>query len=118
MSQAERLRRQGRSFENRKALTATRYPESFREQAVAVAHERRSAGVPVARVARELGLRARTLSRWLRRAPKRRVRRVTLARQTTSVAPSSPPLAVRAGALVIEGLDLAGVVALLRALAA
>jgi transposase-like protein len=118
MGEVSGLRRQARRFEHAKARTGARYPEAFREQALAVARERRRAGVPLARIARELGLRARTLSLWLRRVPKRRVRRVTLAGPSPSAAPASPLLVVRAGALVIEGLDLSSVVALLRALAA
>jgi transposase-like protein len=116
MDDAARLRRQAGSFENRKARTATRYPTAFRQEAVAIARERRSAGAPIARIARELGLRSRTLALWLRRAPKRRVRRVTLAQEATMTPKPSAALTVRVGSVEIAGLELSGVVALVRAL--
>jgi transposase-like protein len=116
MDDAARLRRQAGGFENREARTATRYPAAFREEAVAVARERQSAGASIARIARDLGLRSRTLALWLRRAPKRRVRRVTLAREVTMTPKPPAALAVRVGSVEIGGLDLSGVVALVRAL--
>ena len=50
------------------------------------------------------------------RPPKRRVRRVTLAREATMTRKPSAALAVRVGSVEIEGLYLSGVVALVRAL--
>lgn len=124
------FRRRARSFVNRERPTATSYPESFREEAVALARERRSWGVPITRIAAELGLQHRTLSLWLRRAPKRpvareasvpkrRVRRVTVApaERVTSAQAASGLFAVSVGAVRVEGLDLSGVVSLVRALA-
>jgi len=118
---------------------ATRFPAGFREQVIALAKERRAAGTSLVRTASELGLHGRTIGRWLRgfrkrdgdvapmkaggNAPKRHFRRVTvaLADSETSVArPSSPAsgLVVLVGTLRIEGLDLEGVVRLVRALGA
>ena len=113
------LRARARGFENREHPTATRFPAEFREEVVAVARERRAMGVPVARIAAELGVRTRTLALWLRTAPKRRLRRVKLAPEAPTVATDarSSVLAVIVGAVRVEGLDLEGVVRLVRALA-
>ncbi len=113
------------------APKATRFSAAFREQVIALAQERRAAGTPLLRTASELGLHVRTIGRWLRgiskkaegNAPKRHFRRVTvaLADSETSAArlssPASGPI-VLVGALRIEGLDLDGVVRLVRALGA
>ena len=102
------LRARSRRFENREHPTATRYSAAFREEAVALARERRVLGVPVSRIAAELGLRSQTLTLWLRAAPKRRLRRVSLAPEVpgTPPAPMASILAVSVGAVKIEGLDL------------
>ena len=113
------------------APKATRFSAAFREQVIALAMERRAAGTPLVRTASELGLHGRTIGRWLRgtpnkagaTAPKRHFRRVTvaLADSETSAArlssPASGPI-VLVGSLRIEGLDLDGVVRLVRALGA
>ena len=104
------------------------YPESFREEALLLARERRALGVPVARIATELGLKSRTLALWLRRrprraaservgAPKRRLRRVELA-EVSAPSADSPrsTLWVSVGAVRIEGLDFESVLRLVRAL--
>jgi transposase-like protein len=112
------LRGRARRFENREHPTATRFPAEFREEVLSLARERRALGVPVSRIAGELGVRTRTLSLWLRSAPKRRLRRVKVAREagTISVSPMPPALAVSVGAVKVEGLDLESVVRLVRAL--
>ena len=121
------------------APKATRFSAEFREQVIALAKEKRAAGTPVVQTASEVGLHVRTIRRWLRgipkragdkaarkaggTAPKRHFRRVTvaLADSETSAArlssPASGPI-VLVGSLRIEGLDLDGVVRLVRALGA
>jgi transposase-like protein len=113
------LRARARRFENREHPTATRFPPEFREEVVALARERRALGVPVARIATEMGVKTRTLALWLRSAPKRRLRRVKLTPDASGVAPALAPstLAVTVGAVRVDGLDLASVVMLVRALA-
>jgi transposase-like protein len=120
MSQASRgLRARARRFENRAHPTATRFPSEFREEVVAAARERRALGVPVARIAAEMGVKTRTLALWLRTAPKRRLRRVKVAAEAPATAPNAAPsrLAVSVGAVRVEGLDLESAVHLVRALA-
>lgn len=112
------LRARARRFENREHPTATRFPTEFRDEVIAVARERHALGVPVARIAAELGVRTRTLALWLRAAPKRRLRRVKLAPEAPAVATdaTSSVLAVIVGAVRVEGLDLESAVRLVRAL--
>jgi transposase-like protein len=113
------------------APRATRFSAAFREQVIALAKGRRAAGAPLVRTASELGLHGRTIGRWLRgapneaggTAPKRHFRRVTVAPTSgeTSAARASSPaggLVVLVGSLRIEGLDLDGLVRLVRALGA
>lgn len=111
-----RLRQQAVRFQDAGLPTRTRYSAAFREQVLAVAREQRNRGLSVARIARELGLKAKTLAIWLRSSPKAAVRRVVV---TPEAAPrrEAMPVVVSAGGWRIEGLDLEGVVRLLRALA-
>ncbi len=110
---------------------ATRFPAGFREQVIALAKERRAAGTSLVRTASELGLHVRTIGRWLRgtpnqaggTAPKRHFRRVTVAptsgeKAVPSVPAAAAALVVIVAGLRIEGLDLDGVVQLVRALGA
>ena len=85
---------------------------------MALARERQAVGVPVSRIAAELGLRSQTLTLWLRATPKRHLRRVRLAPEVAVIAPAPMPsnLVVSVGALKVEGLDLESVVFLVRAL--
>ena len=74
-----RLRRQARQFLNTSSPTATRYSASFRREVVDHARARVAAGIPVARIARELGLGPRALQLWLRSKPRPALRRVRVA---------------------------------------
>lgn len=130
----ERLRQLRATVEElrqRSAPKATRFTAAFREQVIALAKERRAAGTPLVRTASELGLHGRTIGRWLRSAsieagstaPKRHFRRVTVAPTSGEKAVPSVPaptaaLIVIVGGLRIEGLDLDGVLRLVRALSA
>lgn len=102
--------------EVRKAMAAAgarragrRFPAEARRTIVRYAQERIAAGCPKEAVARDVDLTAVTLSRWLVETPAFVPVAVT--------SPAAGPLVVRGpGGLVIEGLDLAGLAALLREL--
>lgn len=91
-----------------------RCPVPLREKIVALTRERREAGVSVEKIARELGLSASGLSRWLK-AGEPRLRPVRIAE-----APSKKPeslVLVTPGGYRLEGLSSASAADLLRRLA-
>jgi transposase-like protein len=95
--------------------TAIRYTPALRRRAVVIARKRQDAGVAVAVVARELGVRPRALRLWLQTPARPRLRRVAIA--TPSVAAVDRPVLITPQGFRVEGLGTAGLVALLRALA-
>ncbi len=111
------LRSEAQQLTRGKAPTGIRYPAAFRTTAVALARPRLATGVPFVRVARELGLPTKSLARWLQRRPTPRLRPVAV---QPDPAPPSPPAAgivlVTPHGCRVEGLDRAGLVAVLRAL--
>jgi hypothetical protein len=113
---ARRLRDEARRSANREVPTASRYSAEFREEVLEIARSRRALGVPVVRIAGELGVRSRTLSLWLRSAPKRRLRRVEVAPAVEAAPASAPRFAVSVGAMRIEGLELEAIARLARLL--
>jgi transposase-like protein len=118
---AGRLRLKARRFHNRRVPTATRYTDAFRSEVVSLARERLAEGVAVARIAGELGLRPRTLGLWLRRKSGPRLRRVQVEAEHGRVpgeGPATTPLVlVMPSGIRIEGLDLDGIVRVLRSMA-
>ncbi len=114
-----RLRLQARQFENRRKPTGTRYSAAFRAEVVALARDRVAEGVAVTRIARALGLRAKTLTLWLRRTPVPRLRAVRIERdpRPAAVMPETRPVVVTPSGVRIEGLDVDGLVRLMRSLA-
>ncbi len=118
----EGLRSRARRFENREHPTMTRYSEEFRREVLAIARERRALGVPIGRIAAEVGVKSRTLALWLRdrkvTVPKRQLRRVNVTPEVAVLSPGGSALTVSIGAVRIEGLDVEGVVRLVQALAA
>lgn len=94
--------------------TAIRYTPALRRRAVAIARKRRGAGVAIAAVARELGMRPRALRLWLQSPARPRLRRVAIA--TPVVAAADRPVVITPQGFRVEGLGAAGLVALLRAL--
>ena len=112
-----RLRGEAKRFTNGTSPTATRYSAEFRDEVLSLARERGALGMPVARIAAELGVRSQTLTLWLRSAPKRHLRRVKVAPEIATLAPAAPAFAVSVGAMRVEGLDLESLVRLVRALA-
>ena len=120
---SRRLRSQVRRFENRRRPTATRYTDAFRAEVVPFARRRISEGTPVSRVAHDLGLRPRTLILWLGASPASKLRPVRVVHEprsdseVMSVSTDHRPVVVTAAGVRVEGLDLDGVVRLLRSLA-
>jgi len=111
------------------ALTAgaqRRYPVQLQAQIAEYARERMEAGAARAQVVKEIGVSDPTLSRLLgakgrRRRPQRSVFRPVIvdpgAERAAGAAIHATSLVVRGpGGIVIEGLDVAGVAALIRAL--
>jgi len=98
--------------------TAIRYSPALRRGAVAFAHRRRRSGVPVAAIARELGLRPQALRLWLQEPrTKPRLRRVALAAAPAAPAPSrGTPVLVTPHGFRVEGLELTALMTLLRGL--
>ena len=106
----------------RKAIAALmvggrrRYPAALRSQIAAYCRERTAAGGSISRVSVELGVSHPTLVRLVAEQPAP-MRRVRVIPATVSL-PEPPRLLVRGPAgLVVEGLDVEGVAALVRALA-
>jgi len=124
LDSARRLRSQARQFENRRKPTGTRYSPAFRAEVAAHAHVEVREGVAVARIAHDLGLRPKTLTLWMRRMPASKLRSVSVehdsqpVRMPAAVAtPERRPVVVTPSGVRVEGLDLDGIVHLMRSLA-
>lgn len=116
-----RLRSQARQFENRGKPTGTRYSAAFRAEVVTHAHAEVRAGVPVTRIARLLGLRPKTLTLWMRRTPASKLRAVRVERDPRPSLVAGPAVVdrlvvVTPGGVRVEGLDLDGVIQMMRQL--
>jgi len=112
-----RLRLQARSFSRGKSPRATRYSKEFQADVVAAAQKRRAEGIAVAWIARDLGLRTQTLTRWLGSSPRSVLRPVRVLADTRSQAPAVSNLVLVApGGFRIEGLDADALVWVLRSL--
>jgi hypothetical protein len=94
-----------------------RYSAEFRVEALGVARQLQSQGVAVARIARDLGVRPKTLALWLHRKERARMRPVIVAPPPAADAEPARPVLVTAAGLRVEGLDLDAVVRILRSLA-
>jgi transposase-like protein len=115
-----RLRTQAGQFARGKAPNGIRYSAGFRAEVVALVRKRRSEGVALSRLARELGLSPQTLVLWLRPSPRPALRPVRLVTEPTAEVPekvSERPVLLTANGLRIEGLDVEGLARLLRSLA-
>ncbi len=99
--------------------TAIRYTPDLRRRAVVIARRRHRAGVAVAVIARDLGLRPDALRLWLQAPRSRpRLRRVAVTATPESSAPREGlSVLVTPQGVRVDGLDLATLVALLRGLA-
>ena len=113
-----RLRLQARSFSRGKSPRATRYSKEFQAEVVAVARKRRAAGIAVVRVARDLGLSIQTLTRWLGSLSRPALRPVRIVAGPRPVVHAPTNLVLVAfGGIRVEGLDMDGVIQILRSLA-
>lgn len=116
--EARRFRRDCARHLGERTGTAIRYSHALRRRAVAWAKRRHEAGAAVAAIARELGLRPRTLRLWLREP----TRKPCLRRLALDLAPGLPAPLPGPAVLVtpqgfrVEGLGLADLVSLLRGL--
>lgn len=112
------LRSRVRVHQRVQPATAVRYPERLREEIVTVVRAAHAGGVAVRRLARDIGVPACTLTLWLRQPGRQPFRRVGL---TTAAAPAMVPppslVLVTPQGVRVEGLDVAGVVTVLRTLA-
>ena len=123
LDSARRLRSQARRFENRRKPTGTRYNAAFRAEVVVHARGQVRAGVAVSRIARDLGLRPKTLTLWMRDTRVSKLRAVRVERDARPL-PSAAAVAAAEQRLVVvapsgirvEGLDLDGIVHLMRSL--
>jgi len=115
---ARRFREHARRENRGKCGTGIRYSPELRSTAVAYARDKRVRGVPRAAVARALGVPDHTLSIWLRSTRRARFRRV----ETVEAGRGAPAVPVRVLVLTtrhgdrVEGLDVADLAVLLRAL--
>jgi len=94
-----------------------RYPEALRNKIVLHARPRRARGESLAAISRDLEVTAPTLQRWLSSSGSSGFRRVEVASAEPMPASSPAPAVILPSGVRIEGLDLAGLVILLRELA-
>ena len=93
-----------------------RYPADLRAEIVTVTRAGRGAGRSVRSLARDLGVSAPTLTRWLRRPRRGPLRQVMLAPSAMAAEGAPAPVLVTPHGARVEGLDLAGLVTVLRGL--
>src|SRR5688572_10524178 len=96
------LRERVRAHQAGRAAPAIRYPEALRREIVAVLDDAREGRGAVASAARALGVPARTLGLWRRRARRRPFRRVLVAAPTPPTAPASAPVLVTPHGVRVE----------------
>jgi len=111
-----RLRLQARLISRGKAPTGIRYPPEFRAEAVAFARRLRSQGLPMVRIAKDLGVPSKTLKIWFRRRPTFRMRPVVVSTPPTAVVTAIRPVLVTVQGHRVEGLDLETLVQVLRSI--
>ena len=112
-----KLRTRVRALHRGHVGSQVRYPEDLRAEITAVTHDARAAGRSVFSLARELGVSAPTLFEWARPPVRRPWRPVTLSPQVPETPPPVSPGLVTPHGFHVEGLDVAGVVTVLRNLA-
>ena len=94
-----------------------RYPEALRSKIVRHVRPRRACGESLAVISRDLGVTAPTLQRWLSSSGSSGFRQVEVAPAEPLPAKNASPAVILPNGVRVEGLDLAGLVTLLRALA-
>lgn len=94
-----------------------RYPARLRARIVEYCRDRLQEGVSLTSVSSELGVSYPTLSRLLKEPERPRLRRVRISAPQAAASDVRAAVVVRGpSGIVIEGLDVAGVAALVRAL--
>jgi len=119
MNERARRFRQGARAENRgRTGRAVRYSERLREDAVTFARQERSRGRSLSAIARDLGVAANNVARWVRSARSARFERVAVTRDVVEErgATVSAVILTTASGHRVEGLNLEGLVAVIRAL--
>ena len=92
-----------------------RYPQKLRAEIVAAAGAGHAAGRSVNSLARALGVSVPTLTTWLRRPSRGQLRRVAVAPNSMpALSLPTRPVVVTPHGFRIEGLDLAGLITVLR----
>lgn len=114
-SVATRRQRIHREIGRLRAGSQRRYPEPLRRRIVEYARLRLNAGIRVTEVCAELGVSHPTVSRMLGDAPAP-MRRVRLARPSTSGEQPATPVVRGPHGLVVEGLGIEDVATLFRTL--
>lgn len=108
-----RFREQILKIQSDKGTRARRYPRQLRDEILSYAEERRRQGAAKSVVARSLGLNPHTFYSWIRGGqPRDAFQRVHVAEGSTA-----HPVLVTPDGYRVEGLDVGGVVRLLRELA-
>ncbi len=111
------LRSEARRLARGKRPCAIRYPAAFRTAAVALARTQLRRGHAVDRVAEAVGVSSPTLTRWLRRPPAPALRPVAvIGAPPPETTPGSSVVLITPAGVRVEGLDGAGLVAVLHAL--
>jgi len=108
-----RLRSDARQLTRGKVPTAIRYPAPFRAAATMLTRTQVEHGVSVHRVARALGLPARSLTRWLQQGAPPVLRPVTV---RPDPMPTAGPVLVTPHGVRVEGLDRDTLITVLRVL--
>lgn len=116
--ETRQLRSEARQLARGRAPRGIRYSAAFRRRAITLVRERARQGVPVAQVVREIGLTTASIARWRQPRPTPRLRPVMLAAEAhPRPAPAVGLVLITRQGLRVEGLDGAGLIAVLRALA-
>ncbi len=110
------LRSEARQLTRGKVPKAIRYPAAFRDGAAALARGQLDQGASMNRVARALGLPARSLTRWLQQRAPPVLRPVTVRPEPVAGPPAASPVLLTPDGLRVEGRDRDTLIALLRAL--
>jgi hypothetical protein len=111
------LKNRVRALHRGHVASQVRYPGDVRAEITSVTRAARAAGRSVYMLARELGVSAPTLIEWARQPVRRPWRPVTLSTQIPETALPVTPVLVAPHGFRVEGLDVAGVVTVLRSLA-
>jgi transposase-like protein len=112
----QRLRAHARELARDRDPRGVRYPAAFRAAAVGLVGRGPGRRAALARVARELGLPARSLARWVQQPARPILRPVTID-PAVPPAPVVRPVLLTAHGVRVEGLDVEALVVVLKALA-